>query len=254
MTIKLILLTFFVRSFILELTFRYKKTNDIENRWYSNEQLIKASSVFLLLVLIYVFIITFVNSHFELRSFNIYSVCLNGQNAQMNHVIFNILTVLVPIITVVVITCIMDYSCYLWLHRIHSNEEIHGCVLSDIPLRATLISTHLFLVGIVVYAVLSSQNIQPQEKYLVATIGAQLYKILRNPLVAIFTFKINDATRQKDADEERKRKQEIEIQDALKRRKKLREKSQNLVSMAMESIQIADPQNDEILVLEKMYY
>ena len=101
---------------------------------------------------------------------------------------------------------------------------------------------------------LSSQNIQPQEKYLVATIGAQLYKILRNPLVAIFTFKINDATRQKDADEERKRKQEIEIQDALKRRKKLREKSQNLVSMAMESIQIADPQNDEILVLEKMYY
>ena len=172
----------------------------------------------------------------------------------MNRVIFNVLTVLVPIIIVVIVTCIMDYSCYRWLHRIHPNGEIQGCVLSDIPLRATLISTHLFLVGIVVYAVLSSQNIQPQEKYLVATIGAQLYKILRNPLVAIFTFKINDATRQKDADEERKRKQEIEIQDALKRRKKLREKSQNLVSMAMESIQIADPQNDEILVLEKMYY
>ena len=115
----------------------------------------------------------------------------------MNKPIFNILTVLMPIIIVVIITCIMDYSCYLWLHRVHHNEEIQGCVFSDIPLRATLISTHLFLVGIVVYSVLSSQNILPPEKYLVALIGSQLEKILWNPLVAIFTFKINDATRQK---------------------------------------------------------
>ena len=149
----------------------------------------------------------------------------------MNKPIFNVMTVLVPIIIVVVITCIMDYSCYLRLHRIHpndrvhSNEEIQGCI---IPLRATLISTHLFLVGIVVYAVLSSKNIQPPEKYLVATIGAQWYKILRNPLVAIFTFKINDATRQKNAVEERKRKREFQIQDALKRRKELRQSLQNI--------------------------
>ena len=147
----------------------------------------------------------------------------------MNKPIFNILTVLMPIIIVVIITCIMDYSCYLWLHRVHPNEEIQGCVFSDIPLRATLISTHLFLVGIVVYSVLSSQNIQPPEKYLVALIGSQLEKILRNPLVAIFTFKINDATRQKNAAEERKwRKQDIEIQDALKRRKALRQSFQNI--------------------------
>ena len=129
-------------------TLRYKKTNDIENKWYTNKQLIIASSIFLLLVHIYAFTITFINSHFELQSFNIYSVCLKGQNASMNKPIFNILTVLMPIIIVVIITCIMDYSCYLWLHRVHPNEEIQGCVFSDIPLRATLISTHLFLVGI----------------------------------------------------------------------------------------------------------
>ena len=63
---------------------------------------------------------------------------------------------------------------------------------------------------------------------MVATIGAQWYKILRNPLVAIFTFKINDATRQKNAEEERKRKREFEIQDALKRRKELRQSLQNI--------------------------
>ena len=171
----------------------------------------------------------------------------------MNRVIFNVLTVLVPIIIVVIVTCIMDYSCYRWLHRIHPNGEIQGCVLSDIPLRATLISTHLFLVGIIVYAVLSSRNIQPQEKYLVATIGAQWYKILRNPLVAVFTFKINDATRQKNADEERNRKRDFEIQDALKRlkrRKELRQQSQMMVSMAMKSIQNQNPPKDEIFVIE----
>ena len=131
----------------------------------------------------------------------------------------------------------MDYSCYLWLHRVHPNEEIQGCVFSDIPLRATLISTHLFLVGIVVYSVLSSQNILPPEKYLVALIGSQLEKILWNPLVAIFTFKINDATRQKNAAEERKRKQEIEIQDALKRRKELRQSFQNIQVFVIENSQ-----------------
>ena len=100
---------------------------------------------------------------------------------------------------------------------------------------------------------LSSRNIQPQEKYLVATIGAQWYKILRNPLVAVFTFKINDATRQKNADEERNRKRDFEIQDALKRlkrRKELRQQSQMMVSMAMKSIQNQNPPKDEIFVIE----
>ena len=84
---------------------------------------------------------------------------------------------------------------------------------------------------------LSSQNIQPPEKYLVALIGSQLEKILRNPLVAIFTFKINDATRQKNAAEERKRKQNIEIQDALKRRKALRQSFQNIQVFVIENSQ-----------------
>ena len=88
------------------------------------------------------------------------------------------------------------------------------------------------------------------RKYLVATIGAQWYKILRNPLVAVFTFKINDATRQKNADEERNRKRDFEIQDALKRRKELRQQSQMMVSMAMESNQNQNPPKDEIFVIE----
>ena len=66
---------------------RYKKVKDIENRWYTNKQLVKASYVAFGLLLLYGVICTFINSHFELQSYNIYNVCLHGENAKKNKIL-----------------------------------------------------------------------------------------------------------------------------------------------------------------------
>ena len=214
---------------------RYKKLIDIQNSWFSNKQLVKGSSAILALVLLYGLLIAFINSYFELRSFNIYSVCLEGQKAQMNHVTFNIFTVLLPLLFVVATTNFMDFSSYLWLQRtVHPEQENQGCIVNDIPLRATLISTHLLLLYIGGFVVLGSQNISPAEKYLVAIIATRINDMLRNPLVAIYTFKINDETRQKNAIEERERKRQIEIKNAFSTSRRAKEDNDRLKCIELE--------------------
>ena len=199
---------------------RYKKISRIENNWLSNKQLVKASSIILTLFLFYGLVMTFINAYLKLRSYNIYSVCLEGHKAQMNTLVFNIFSVMLPIATLTLATTFMDFSCYFWLQKTdnHHHEKCHGCVITDIPIRATVISTYLLLPYLLVYLVLSSQ-LQPVDKYLVAIVGTRINDTLRNPLVATCTFKINDETRQKNAETERERKRQKEIQDALDRRK-----------------------------------
>ena len=222
---------------------RYKKLGNIGNNWFTNSQLVKSSSLILALVLLYGLIIAFINSHFNLRNFHVYLVCLEGQKAGMNNVGFNGIMVLSPILLAVTSTVIMDVLSYLWLQRaVHPiDNENQGCVIiHEIPIRSTMISTLLLLPYLVIYFVISSQNIQPMEKYLVSIVGTRINDILRNPLVAIYTFKINEETRRKNADKERERKRQIEIQDAVNRRKE-RQQEQRQV----ENIQLEDLENEQ---------
>ena len=199
--------------------FRYKKINDVENSWYSNKQLVKASTTIVLLVLLYGLIITLINAHFELKSFNIYSVCLEGENAKKNTMRFNSLTVVLPVVIMVASTSFMDVSCYFWLKKRDRNSQRGGYLENNIPLRATAISTSLHILFLVGFAVLGKQKLQPLEKYLIVIVLIRIANILRNPLTAVFTFKINDETRQKDATKEREFKRQAEIQSAFRTRK-----------------------------------
>ena len=70
-------------------------------------------------------------------------------------------------------------------------------------------------------------------------VGTRINDILRNPLVAIYTFKINEETRRKNADKERERKRQIEIQDAVNRRKERQQERQS------ENIQLEDLENEQ---------
>ena len=198
---------------------RYKKITDVDNSWYSNKQLVKGSSLALTLLLLYGVNLTFINSHFELRSFNTYSVCLEGANAKNPKLLFNGLTVVLPVVIMVIAAGIVDLSCYFWLLKRDSSIERQRCLKNDIPLRATAISTSLHALFIVGFIILGRKKVQPIQKYLFAVVGARIGNILRNPLTAFFTFKINDATRQKNAAKERERKRQAEIREAGRQRK-----------------------------------
>ena len=96
------------------------------------------------------------------------------------------------------------------------NREDHSM---EIPLRATIISTLLFIPYITAYMVMGIEIIDPLEKYLFVIILTRIQDTLRNPLIAKFLFNINDLNRQRDALVEREINRQKEIQDALKRRR-----------------------------------
>ena len=150
-----------------------------------------------------------------------YNVCLEGESAKSNTRRFVFLTMPLPIILMVVLTGFLDLSCYFWLQKRDNtsrNTPQNRCCKNDIPLRATAISISLHILCIIGFVILAMQKVEPHNKYLVVAVGARIGNILRNPLTAVFTFKINDETRRKNAALERERRRQSEIQSAFRKR------------------------------------
>ena len=213
---------------------RYMKLSQSPNPWLSNEELLKYSFITLSLTIIYGILITFINVYFNLWSFNIYTVCYIGPEGADQKKTFNIITVLLPVIVLVVCSCFMDLSCFVFIHKRKSSVHPRrtqpnpiaqvNSILTEIPLRATIISILLFIPYFLIYIILGIQKLDPLEKYFFVIILTRVQDTLRNPLIAKFLFNINDENRQRTALEERERNQQREIQDALKRRQEARKK------------------------------
>ena len=174
----------------------------------------------MIVLLLYGITVTFINSHFELRNFNIYSICLEGENAKKNKMLFCFLTFVLPVVLMVVTTSIMDLSSYRWLQK-RDNKSLQtcqGCCKDDIPLGATAVYYSLHAVFTIIFFCIFARKVTPLEKYLIVTVLVKIDNMLRNPLTVVFTFKINDSTRQKNAAKERVRRRNTEIQHALSRR------------------------------------
>ena len=154
-----------------------------------------------------------------------------GTEATDQNVLYNLLTVLLPIITLIFITCLLDFYSILWFRkqktRVEPESERNSedgdeikCMpfIDDIPLKATMLSTIFLILVLAVYVVLGIKDIRPLEKYLIVIMITRVNDTLRNPMIAICTFKINNDNRQRNANEERERKRQKEVQLALKRR------------------------------------
>ena len=128
---------------------------------------------------------------------------------------------MLPVVIMVIAAGIVDLLSYFWLRK-RENISRREHMKNDIPLRATAISTSLHAIFIFIFVILGIQKVTPIDKYLIATVLIRIDNILRNPLTAVFTFKINDETRQKNAVEERERKRQAVIQDALRQREEIK--------------------------------
>ena len=128
---------------------------------------------------------------------------------------------MLPVVIMVIAAGVVDLLSYFWLQKRENNSR-REYIKNDIPLRATAISTSLHAIFIFVFVILGIQKVQPIDKYLIATVLIRIDNILRNPLTAVFTFKINDETRQKNVAKERERKRQAVIQDALRQREEIK--------------------------------
>ena len=222
----------FLISFI-----RYKRITNVPNTWKSNEELIRKSNFAFLFMVIYGVSITFLNSYFELKSYNNYTVCLEGPQAKINNVTFNVLTVLAPLMIYVIVTSALDISSYLKLQNsVGPMEDYQSCTFNaDIPLRASLFDTHLLMLYFSVYIILGANNVQPLEKYLVAVIGIRIKDIVRNPLILTYALKRSEEIRERfAAQEDREKRRQKEIFKAIIKkaaRRKL-EKDEHSIEMS----------------------
>ena len=94
---------------------RFKKIVHSPSSWKQNEDLVTKSTLALVSVILYALIVTWINAHFELQSFNVYNVCLEREKAKLPKVTFNFIMVLTPILSIMVLTNFLDLSSYFWL-------------------------------------------------------------------------------------------------------------------------------------------
>ena len=185
-----------------------------------------------------------INSIFDLRAFNIYSICLEREEAKDNNPILTLIFIMLPLITLISVTCTMDFTCMIWLTNtnrrstINPNDDINvGCinVMDEIPLRATMINTLILIPYIITSVVISQANVTPIEKYLIALLSMRFNDIVRSPLIVTCTFKVNNDNRARNREIRRQK----EIQAALKRRWERKLENSSTVWIEMEDIQLS---------------
>ena len=103
----------------------------------------------------------------------------------------------------------------------------------NFPLRATLISTFLWIVNFIVglFFGISTTEISPLNKAMPICFAAHFTILLRHPCVSAFSFRADAEGRKLDLKEDRERRRNLVIEEAKKDRE-LREKN------AQEMIQI----------------
>ena len=213
---------------------RYQKLSHSPSLWKPNEKLVKNASLAILSLILYTILITFINAFFEFKSFNVFNVCLNQEKAEFPNVAFNIISCLVPVLFFIILTNVLDVSSYIWLQtRIGPatrSNSIKDSIFKgsdtnpnapnvDIPLKASLISSTLFIPIFVAYIIIGSDRIQPLEKYFVGILCLRLTDAIRNPLTASCTFRVNSA----NAAEDRERNRQVVINEALRQRQERRQ-------------------------------
>ena len=98
-------------------------------------------------------------------------------------------------------------------------------IIDEIPIRSSLINTLFLLCYLLMITSVGiiGRNFSKQENRALIGLPHHVMTIFRTWLVATLTFKKNDANRQRNANEERERLRQIEIREAIRKRRARRE-------------------------------
>ena len=211
------------------LRYRFKKVSCAPNEWKPDKVIIKHTNLAITAAIIYALLILFIDSFFDLQSYNAHNVCVHRENVEKPPSMLVVqLTTALPRLTFQLATIVLDVLCFYDVQKQKSTgqkskirkqiQEKHTSILAEIPFRASLISSFILFLQIIVQILIGMEWIQPMEKYALVFICVRATSIWRNPLIATCAFRVNEENRKRNAEEERIKRRNSEIQDALKRR------------------------------------
>ena len=155
---------------------------------------------------------------YDLKIFNIYNLCYWGEKTEKSKFMLIFLFLLLPFLIKTSLTVYLDVRCYQIAKKSKSVQSRQ--ILNNIPLRTTIISSVACFVWLSITIVLgnSSKNLTPSVKFFLVFIPLLLLDAFRNPLMVLFSFKVNQINQHVDPEQAREQRRQMEIEDAKRSR------------------------------------
>ena len=203
----------------ISFNFRFKniKTND-PTGWSSDQTLIKATVLILLLTISYIYTWVLLNALIENANLLVvYNYCLNGQEAEDKNFIWTLIFIGVPVLTLVLGTAYMDLRSLVQIRHMAEHRQI-----DKIPLKATIISTSLIMPYLAYIGTVGNFfqiRMSPEDKFFAILIPSTIINIVRNPVIVGCAFQVNPTNRIRNSRRDRELKRQKEIHDAIEFRR-----------------------------------
>lgn len=195
------------------------------NGWKSEATIIKYVKVIFLCLILYETFLQVLNVILDLKMLHVYNICIDS--GAEHHTLLNGIFFSLPLLITVSVTTILDLRCYFIIKN-HSN------VTDDLSLRTSIVSICLLFLYIIGIAfVLNFFGLNQSTKYYAVMSISIFLSIVRNPIILLVTFRVNELNRHVDEMEEREHNRQIEINFALQKREERNQlkKEQNQLQM-----------------------
>ena len=167
---------------------------------------------------LYLNVIHTVSTFYDLKIFNIYNLCYWGDKTENSNFKLVFLFILLPFLINTSFAVYLDVQCYQIAKKSKSVQSLQ--ILNRFPLRTTIISSVACFVWLSNTIVLGNSNkdFTPSVKFFLVFIPLLLLNACRNPLMSLFSFKVNQINQNVDPQQVREHRRKMEIEDAKRRR------------------------------------
>ena len=167
---------------------------------------------------LYMNVVVLSSTIYDLKIFNVYNLCYWGEKTEKSKFMPVFLFILLPFLILTILTVFLDVRCYQIAKKRKSIQSRQ--ILNNIPLRTTIISSLACFVWFSITLVLgsSNKNLTPSVKFFLVFIHLLLLDAFRNPLMSLFSFKVNQINHHVDPEQAREQRRKKEIEDAKRRR------------------------------------
>lgn len=203
--------------FIISLI-RFKRMSIImQGPWFNDTIMIQRTTWAFFIYLSLLILMTGFNGILDLGLLSAYGHCMHLPDSP-NADYLGLILVALPIMTMSIATTCMDIYCFFV-----AKNQPHASNNTEMPFRVSVISTSITILTMMTVAI-TIRIKEFQDQFTFVSCVSVCAATIRSPLISLCGFRVNEVNMQVDADEERERKRQIEVQHALQnRRQKKRE-------------------------------
>ena len=211
-------------AFLISLIRIKRVSLNTPNGWKPEPTLISIANWLLLGIFSAYLTLMILNSVFELNMSVNYNFCMERPFSQVNFWPLFV-CVLLPLTLSTLATAAMDISCFCMVDK----------KFDQIPLRASVISTILVFPSLL-FSVFLSQVIQvsPFWRFLTIFFTQHLMIIIRNPIIALVAFRVNEANRFQNRETNRQLEISLAMKARQERKSEITEEQSGIVTVSQE--------------------